>query len=192
MSSFWEIRWHGRGGQGAVTAAKFLAEVALTKDFYFQAFPEYGAERMGAPIQAFTRISETPIYIRSAIEKPDVVVVLDQTLIGAVNVLEGLKNDTIILVNTSLSPAEVKKNLGLEDKKNRIFTVDATKIALETIGRPIPNTPLVGALIKATGLFKLEDVIEGLKVSFGKKFSEEVIEGNIAAIRRAYEEAKEA
>ncbi len=192
MSNFWEIRWHGRGGQGAVTAAKFLAEVALTKDLYFQAFPEYGAERMGAPIQAFTRLSNEPIYIRSAIEKPDVIVVLDPTLVGTVNILEGLKNNTMILVNTPLSPAEVKKNLELEGKKNRVFTVDATKIALETIGRPIPNTPLVGALVRVTGLFQLEEVIEGLKVSFGKKFSEEVIEGNIAAIRRAYEEVKEA
>ncbi len=191
MSSFWEIRWHGRGGQGAVTAAKFLAEVALSKDFYFQAFPEYGAERMGAPIQAFTRLSDAPIYIRSAIEKPDVIVVLDPTLIGTVDVLEGLKSDTIILVNTPMSPAEVRKILGLEGKKNRVFTVDATKIALETIGRPIPNTPLVGALVKATGLFQLAEVVEGLKVSFGKKFSEEVIEGNIAAIKRAYEEVKE-
>lgn len=191
MSNYWEIRWHGRGGQGAVTAAKFLAEVALTKDFYFQAFPEYGAERMGAPIQAFTRISDAPIYIRSAVEKPNVIVVLDPTLIGAVNILEGLKNDTLILVNTPMPPAEVKKMLGLEGKNNRVFTVDATRIALETIGRPIPNTPLVGALVKATGLFQLEEVIEGLRVSFGKKFSEEVIEGNIAAIKRAYEEVLE-
>ncbi len=188
----WEIRWHGRGGQGAVTAAKFLAEVALSKDFYFQAFPEYGAERMGAPIQAFTRVSNSPIYIRSAIEKPNVIVVLDPTLIGSVDILEGARSDTIILVNTPLSPAEIKKMLNLEDKKNRVLTVDATKIALETIGRPIPNTPLVGALVKATGLFALEEVIESLRASFGKKFSDEVVEGNIMAVKRAYEEVKEA
>jgi pyruvate ferredoxin oxidoreductase gamma subunit len=192
MPDLWEIRWHGRGGQGAVTAAKFLAEVALSKDFYFQAFPEYGAERMGAPIQAFTRLSNSPIYIRSAIEKPNVIVVLDPTLIGSVNILEGARSDTVILVNTPLSPAEIKKMLNLEDKKNRVLTVDATKIALETIGRPIPNTPLVGALVKATGLFTLEEVIESLRASFGKKFSDEVVEGNITAVKRAYEEVKEA
>ncbi len=192
MSNLWEIRWHGRGGQGAVTAAKFLAEIALAKDFYFQAFPEYGAERMGAPIQAFTRLSDSPIHIRSAIEKPDVVVVLDPTLLSSVNVLEGIKKDGIVLVNTP-SPAEkVKKELGLEGKSTRVFAVNATKIALETIGRPIPNTPLVGALVKATGLFELEEVIEGLKSSFGKKFSDEVVEGNVEAVKRAYQEVKEA
>lgn len=186
-----EIRWHGRGGQGVVTAAKFLTELALSDNKFFQAFPEYGPERMGAPIQAFTRIDERPINVRTGIRKPDAVCVLDATLLGNVDVLQGLKENGVIVINTPESPAEVRKILKIEDKPYKVFTVNATQIALETIGRPIPNTPMIGALVKALNLSKIDTVLAFLEKSFSKKFSEEVVRGNIEAARRAYEEVKE-
>jgi pyruvate ferredoxin oxidoreductase gamma subunit len=186
-----EIRWHGRGGQGVVTAAKFLTELALSDNKFFQAFPEYGPERMGAPIQAFTRISESPINIRTGIRKPDVVVVLDPTLVGTVNILQGLKENGVIVINTPEEPAEIRKALEIENSPYRVFTVNATQIALETIGRPIPNTPMIGALTRALNLAKIETVLEFLKQSFSKKFSDEIVNGNMEAARRAYEEVKE-
>ncbi len=186
-----EIRWHGRGGQGVVTAAKFLAEIALEQGKYFQAFPEYGPERMGAPIQAFTRISSSPIKLHCSIERPDIVLVLDSTLLSTVNVAEGLKNNGLIIVNAEQSPQEVKRSLkGIGEKKIKIFTLNATKIALETLGKPIPNIPVIGALAKATGIIDLGKVIEHIRDSFGKKFSSEIVEGNVKAVKRAFEEVK--
>jgi pyruvate ferredoxin oxidoreductase gamma subunit len=186
-----EIRWHGRGGQGVVTAAKFLTDLALIENKYFQAFPEYGAERMGAPIQAFTRIDDKPINIRTGIRNPDVVVIVDSTLIGTVNLLKGLKENGIVVINTPENPAEMRKALEIEYKPYRVFTVNATQIALETIGRPIPNTPMIGALVKATNLAPIEVVLNFLETAFSKKFSEEIVRGNIKAARRAYEEVQE-
>lgn len=186
MERVTEIRWHGRGGQGVVTAAKLLAESALEQDKYFQAMPEYGAERMGAPIQAFTRLSSEPITLHCNITNPNIVVILDQTLIGVINVAGGLTDDGIVLVNTNCDPKKVREDLKLT--KGKIFTVNATQIALETIGKPIPNTPMLGALIKATGIISLDNVLEHLKKSFGKKFAQEVINANIDAVKRAYEE----
>lgn len=186
-----EIRWHGRGGQGVVTAAKFLTDLALAEDKYFQAFPEYGPERMGAPIQAFTRIADRPINIRTSIRNPDVVVVLDSTLIGTVNVTDGLKDGGIIVINTPEDPAAVRARLGLAGTKARVFTVNATQISLDTIGRPIPNTPMIGALNRALDLAPLDEVTSFLRKSFGKKFSEEIIEANVQAVTRAYNEVKE-
>lgn len=183
-----EIRWHARGGQGAVTAAKLLAETALSQGQYFQAFPEYGPERMGAPIQAFTRISRDPIFIRSSITNPGIVVVLDPTLLGTVDVAAGLDEDGILIVNTGDEPAAVRKAMKLKGRK--VFTVDANTIARETIGRAIPNTPMMGALVKVANLMPIEDVAQYVRKSFGKKFSEEIIEGNVKAVERAYAEVR--
>ena len=181
-----EIRWHGRGGQGVVTAAKLLAESALEQDKFFQAMPEYGAERMGAPIQAFTRIGDQPITLHCNITKPNIVVVLDQTLLGTIDVADGLVDEGVMLVNSKKSPLEIRNDLGIT--KGKVYTIDATQIALDTIGRPIPNTPMLGALIKITGMIDLDTVLEHLKKSFGKKFAQEVIDANIDAVKRAYEE----
>lgn len=187
-SGLTEIRWHGRGGQGAVTAAKMVAELALGQGKHFQAFPEYGPERSGAPIVAFTRISDEPIQIYSGVEHPRVIVVLDASLLGVVDVTKGAPPDAVVLVNTSLSPAEVRERYGL--KGGTLFTVDATRIAMETIGRPIPNTPMVGALSRITGLFPIDKVVEFIRQDFGKKFSPKVVEGNVAAVLRSFEEVQ--
>ncbi len=190
MSQLTEIRWHGRGGQGVVTAGKLLAEAALGTGQYFQAFPDYGPERMGAPIRAFTRLSSDPIDLHCQIERPDVVLVLDPTLLGTVDVAEGLKDDGILLVNTAQTPAEVREMLGLT--KGKVFTVNASHIAIETMGREITNTPMLGAFAKATGLFNIEDIIEQTRRRFGKyQMKEDVIEANVRAIRRASEEVQE-
>ena len=150
-----ELRWHGRGGQGAVTAAKMVAELAAERGKYFQAFPEYGPERSGAPIVAFTRRSTEPIQIYSAIEHPNVVLVLDPTLLGTVDVTDGAPDDAIVVVNTDESPAALCAHVDFGGR--RVMTVAATVIAQETIGKAIPNTPMVGALAKATGLFTLDE-----------------------------------
>ncbi len=183
-----EIRWHARGGQGAVTAAKMVAELAVERGRHFQAFPEYGPERSGAPIVAFTRISNEPIQIYSPIEHPNVVLVLDATLVGAVDFTEGAPDDAIVIVNTDRSPADITADMDFGSR--HVFTVAATKIAEETIGRAIPNTPMVGAIAKTTGLFTLDELEEHLRHSFGKKFSEKVVEGNVEAVRRAYNEVQ--
>lgn len=183
-----EIRWHGRGGQGAKTAADFIATCAIHGGKYSQGFPDYGPERMGAPIRGFTRISDEPIRLHCQIEQPDIVVVLDDTLLEAVDVTGGLVEKGVVLVNTPCSPRELRSKLGL--KGGEVFSIDATKISFEEIGRPIPNTPMVGALIKATGILDLDVVIEEIEQEFKKKFSQAVTQGNIQAIRRAYEEVR--
>ncbi len=188
MGEITEIRWHGRGGQGAVTAAKLVAEAALRQDKYFQASPEYGPERMGAPIQAFTRISAEPIDIFCGVTNPGIVVVLDPTLLGAVNVTEGMPADGTLIVNTSEKPAAIREKTGY--KTGKVATVDATQIAMDTIGKPIPNTPMLGALLQATGIMDINGVLEHVRASFGKKFAPEIIEGNVNAVKRAYEEVK--
>jgi pyruvate ferredoxin oxidoreductase gamma subunit len=181
-----EIRWHARGGQGAVTAAKMVAELALGQGKYFQAFPEYGPERSGAPIVAFTRVSEAPIQIYSAVENPNIVIVLDQSLLGVIDVTHGAPDDAVILVNSEDTPSELRACHEL--KGGRLFTVPATRIAVETIGRPIPNTPMVGALIRATGLFQIDEVVDFFRKEFGKKFPAKVVEGNLQALTRSYED----
>jgi pyruvate ferredoxin oxidoreductase gamma subunit len=183
-----EIRWHGRGGQGAVTAAKMVAELALGQQKYFQAFPEYGPERSGAPIVAFTRVSDEPIQVYSGVEHPQIVVVLDSSLLSIVDVTKGAPPDAIVLVNSEMNPAELRARYGLEGF--RYYTVAATRIAVETIRRPIPNTPMVGALTRITGLFPIDEVVAFLREDFGKKFPPKVVEGNIAAITRSYEEVQ--
>ena len=179
-----EIRWHGRGGQGAVTAAKVLAEVAMKTGKNVQAFPEYGPERTGAPLRAYNRISDSVLRLHTAVTNPNVVIVIDPSLLEAVDVTEGASQDATFVINTNHCPADIKKLLKLGNQK--VFTVDASKIALDTIGRPIPNTPMLGALAKATGLVTLEDLLDDVKKSFGKKFSEQVISSNLEAVKRAY------
>lgn len=186
MHQVTEIRWHARGGQGAVTAAKMTAEVALSQNKFFQAFPEYGPERSGAPIVAFTRISDEPIQIYSAIEHPDYVLVLDPTLLDVVDVTAGTGKDAVVIVNSEESASAIANRPEMEGK--HVYTVPATKIALETIKRAIPNTPLIGALVKVSGLFELDGVLNEVRTSLSKKFDQEVVNANLEAVRRGYEE----
>jgi len=183
-----EIRWHARAGQGAVTAAKLVAETALELDRFIQAMPEYGPERMGAPIQAFTRISEDPIEIHNNIEHPNVVVVLDETLLPIVDVTRGLADDGVVIVNTCSPPETVRATLGIPH--GVVASVDASGISNDTLKRDMPNTPMLGALAKLTGLFTLDQINDHLRKTFGKKFSQEVIDANVAAVSRAFEEVK--
>ncbi len=187
MSNLVEIRWHARGGQGAVTASKLLAESALLEDKYVQAFPEYGAERTGAPIQSFTRLSGEPIDVHSQIAEPDIIMVLDETLIGVVDVTAGLKDGGKIVVNTADDPEAIKEELNAKDSQT-VYTVNANKISEEEMGRVIPNTPMIGALIKATSVVDVDKVIRTLEINFGKKFAPSVLDGNIKAVKRAFDE----
>lgn len=191
MNNLTEIRWHGRAGQGLVTAAKLLGETALGTGQYFQAFPDYGPERMGAPIRAYTRLSPVPINIHSQVHHPDVVLVLDPTLLGVVDVTEGLVDGGTVLVNTDKTAAEMRRVLGLEQREVRVYTVDASAIAMETLGREITNTPMLGAFARATGLFPLDSIIEDVRSSFGKKLRPEIVEANVEAVRRAYDQVRE-
>jgi pyruvate ferredoxin oxidoreductase gamma subunit len=186
MEELIEIRWHGRGGQGVVTAGKLLAETALGTGRYFQAFPDYGPERMGAPIRAFTRLSPRPITIHAQIEEPDVVLVLDSTLLGTVPVTEGLKEEGILVVNTAKSPAEVREATGFHT--GQAFTVDASHIAIEEMGRDITNTPMLGAFACATGIFDMEELAKQLRAWFATKIPAQTVEANVRAMRRAAEE----
>ncbi len=188
MQNLIEVRWHGRGGQGAKTAASLLAETALDLGKFVQAFPEYGPERAGAPMKAFTRIADGPITIHCGVTNPKVVVVIDPTLLNSVDVTEGLANNGILLVNTDQSPESIREKLKF--KIGKVFTLDANKIAMETLKLPLPNMPMLGALVKATGLVNLEDVKENINKKFLKKIGEEKVRSNIEGIQRAYEEVK--
>jgi pyruvate ferredoxin oxidoreductase gamma subunit len=183
-----EIRWHGRGGQGAKTAAGMVAEVAVAAGKYAQAAPEYGAEREGAPIKAYTRISEGPIRTHDAIYYPDIVLVLDDTLLETQGVQQGLVDGGIILVNTKKDPAAVRTMLGVDDAK--VYTIDATAIAIEEIKRPIPNTVMIGALAEVTGVVDVPHIKEKVEKKFGAKLSEEMLDGNMRALDRASQEVK--
>ncbi|MEE8324601.1 MAG: 2-oxoacid:acceptor oxidoreductase family protein [Candidatus Humimicrobiaceae bacterium] len=192
MQRLIEIRWHGRGGQGAVTASKLLAEAALSEGFYIQAFPEYGAERMGAPVRSFNRISSEVIDIHCQISNPDIVTVLDQTLLETIDVTEGIRDGGSIILNTPWDPGRILPLLQNNDDKDiSLYTVDASKISLETIGKVMPNTPMVGALVKVMGLLKLKTLDDTIKKTLSKKISAPIVEANIAAAKRAYEEVKE-
>jgi len=183
-----EIRWHARGGQGAVTAAKTLAEMSLTKNMFFQAFPEYGPERMGAPIQCFNRLSKNKINTYCGITNPHIVIVVDHTLLDIVDITAGLDDNGIVIINTTLQPNQVRTKLNLNGRK--IYTVDATHISLEELRRFMPNIPMLGALLKVTNFLTKEEAIAFLQDSFSKKFPPKVVESNIAALKRAFEEVK--
>lgn len=185
-----EIRWHGRGGQGTVTAAKVLADACLSGGRYVQAFPEYGPERAGAPLRAYNRISSKEIRMHCPVLKPQVVNVVDATLLDGSNVTEGATEDAIFIINTSKDPKEIRSKLNAKSGQ-RVFTVDATKIAIECIGRGLPNSPMLGALCRVTNLVSLEHLLKEIKKSFGKKFSQKIIDGNLEATRRGYEEVRE-
>ncbi len=187
MKDLIEVRWHGRGGQGAKTAAQFLAEAALDAGRYIQAFPEYGPERAGAPIKTYTRISAKPINLHCGVTNPEYVVVIDPTLTTP-GVVEGLTDEGVLLVNTTESADSVRKKTGF--KGGKVATVDATKISLDTFGRPMPNMPMLGALLKVAPLVKLDVLYEKIKEKFLKKIGEEKTNANIAGIKRAYEEVK--
>jgi len=175
-----EVRIHGRGGQGAVTSAELVAEAAISEGKYAQAFPSFGPERRGAPVRAFIRVDEEPIRLRNEIEEPDVVVVLDPTLISVVNVTEGLKQDGLVIFNTSKPVAEVKQEFKIQA---RTVIVNATKIATEILGRPIANTTMLGGLVRATGIVGMEALAAALKHRFGK-----LGEKNVQVCQRAYAE----
>ncbi len=176
-----EIRWHGRGGQGAVTSAELLAKAAIDEGKYAQAFPAFGAERRGAPVLAFDRVSSRePIRIRAEVTEPDVVIVLDPGLLRIVNVTSGLKEKGALIINTGRPLQDVESEFG---KKWQLAVVDATKIARELLGIPIVNTTMLGALLRATGVVELESLFEPLKQRFGR-----LAERNIDAMKKAFEE----
>lgn len=179
--SLMEVRFHGRGGQGAWTASLLLAQAGLREQKYIQSFPAFGPERAGAPITAFTRISEEPIHLHSSVYEPDVVVVLDPTLLGPA-VVQGVKPDTKLVVNTSQTPDELKKSLGLDDIE--AWVIDATSLALRVIGRPITNTAMLGSVVKATGMVQLDSLLEVVK----ERFSGRIQETNIEVAKTAYKE----
>ena len=188
MKDLIEIRWHGRGGQGAKTASLLLADAAFNTGKYIQGFPEYGPERMGAPLTAYNRISNTPIRIHSNIYEPDYVVVVDDSLLECVDVTAGLKEDGAIVINTTKDAEYLFKVL--KDYKGSIYTIDARKIALETLGNYFPNTPMLAAIIKVSDIMNDEELIKDMQGSFKHKFAKkpEVIDGNMKALERALKE----
>lgn len=185
-----EIRWHGRGGQGAKTASLLLADAAFNTGKYIQGFPEYGPERMGAPITAYNRISDTPITIHSNIYEPDYVVVVDDSLIDSVAVTAGLKDTGAIVINTTKDGEDIKNKLN--DYKGEIYTIDARKISLETLGKYFPNTPMLAAIVKVSKVMTDEEFLADMEGSFKHKFAKkpEVIEGNMNALKMALNEIK--
>ena len=190
MGKLVEIRWHGRGGQGAKTASLLLADAAFNTGKYIQGFPEYGPERMGAPITAYNRISDERINIHSNIYEPDYVVVVDESLISVIDVTSGLKETGAIIINTEKSPDEVKKYL--KGYKGKVCTINARSISEDTLGKNFPNTPMLGAVVKVSGIMEPKKFVEDMKESFAHKFKTkpEVIEGNMKAIERAMQEVQ--
>lgn len=188
MKDLLEIRWHGRGGQGAKTASQFLAEAALELGKSIQAFPEYGPERAGAPIRTFTRISDKRIDIHSSVTNPDIVVVIDPTLLEAIDACEGLGDGGILVVNTHETTDAVRKKTGFN--KGKVAVCDATKISLETLGISMPNTPMMGALLKVNPVVPIEILENMVRHKFIKKIGQEKTDANIKAIKRAYKETK--
>lgn len=187
MSQLTEIRWHARAGQGAVTAAKLVADTALKLGSYIQAMPEYGPERTGAPLKAYTRLSNEPIEVHNTITNPGIVVVLDETLLPLVDVTEGMLSDGVVILNTEMTVGQARKVLGVPDSV-KVAVVDAKTISLETIKRNIPNTPIVGALASVTGVVPVDQVKARLVETFGKKFAQEMIDANLESVDRAYQE----
>jgi pyruvate ferredoxin oxidoreductase gamma subunit len=179
-----EIRFHGRGGQGAVTSAELLAVAVIAEGRYAQSFPSFGPERRGAPVVAFSRVDDKPLRTRFAVHEPDVVIVLDPSLLKIANPARGLKKGGVIIINTAKTPAEIRAELGLEGV--RVATVDATKIAVEELGRPITNTTMLGAMVQVTGVIKPESMAAPLEQRFGR-----IAARNLKSFQRAYVEVKE-
>ena len=190
MKDIVEIRWHGRGGQGAKTASLLLADAAFNTGKYVQGFPEYGPERMGAPITAYNRISDQRSTVHSNIYFPDYVVVVDETLLSAVDVTAGLKKEGAIVINSSKSPAELRPLL--KGYEGRVCTIDAGKISEEELGKNFPNTPMLAAIVRVSGVIGVEEFIKDMEGSFKHKFASkpQVIEGNMRALKRSLEEVQ--
>ena len=190
MSDLIEIRWHGRGGQGAKTASLLLADAAFNTGKYIQGFPEYGPERMGAPITAYNRISTSPIRIHSNVYEPDYVVAVDDTLLESVDVTAGLKTSGALIINTTKDADYLKKVL--PNYQGAIYTIDARRVSMETLGRYFPNTPMLAAIVKVSNIMGEAEFLEDMKSSFGHKFAKkpEVIEGNMKALEMALKEVK--
>ena len=188
MDNMIEIRWHGRGGQGTKTASLLLADAAFNTGKYIQGFPEYGPERMGAPLTAYNRISSSPIRIHSNIYEPDYVVVVDDTLLESVPVTEGLKSSGAIIINTTKTADELKPLLN--GYLGQIYTIDARKISEETLGKYFPNTPMLASIVKVSGIMTKSEFLEDMKDSFKHKFAKkpEVIEGNMKALEQAWQQ----
>lgn len=184
MKRILEVRWHGRGGQGAWTASELLARAAIYEGKYIQSFPEFGPERMGAPVAAFTRISTEPIQIHCAVYNPDVVAVLDPTLLKTVPVTRGLNEEGTIIINSKENPADTRKMLNTD--KGKIWTVPATEIAMRILGRPITNTAMLGAVARITGAVKLESIEKVVE----ERFRRDIAEKNVAVVKEAYKEVK--
>ena len=191
MDDLIEIRWHGRGGQGAKTASLLLADAAFNTGKYIQGFPEYGPERMGAPITAYNRISNSPITVHSNIYEPDYVVVVDDTLLESVNVTAGLKTTGAIIINTTKDGDYLKKVL--KGYSGKIFTIDARKVSMETLGKYFPNTPMLAAVVKVSEVMTEEEFLNDMIGSFKHKFAKkpEVIEGNMKALEMSLKEIKQ-
>lgn len=185
-----EIRWHGRGGQGAKTACLLLADAAFSSGKYVQGFPEYGPERMGAPITAYNRISDERCTVHSNIYNPDYVVVVDETLLESVDVTAGLAKEGAIIINTEKSPGEVRPLLG--GYAGKVCTIDARRISEETLGRNFPNTPMLAAAVKVSGVVKPDRFVSDMKASFQHKFATkaQVIEGNMNALTKSMQEVQ--
>lgn len=190
MRALTEIRWHGRGGQGAKTAALLLADVAFNTGKHVQGFPEYGPERMGAPITAYDRISDKPIRVHSNIYEPDFVVVVDDTLLHSVDVTQGLKEDGAILINTVMELEEVLPLLN--GYKGKVFLIDARKVCMATLGKYFPNTPMLAAIVKVSEIMEEEVFMKEMEESLKHKFTKkpEVLEGNMNALRMAFKEVR--
>ena len=182
-----EIKIIGRGGQGGKTAAEIIAKIMLNKGKFIQSFPEYGAERQGAPVFAYTRIDDKEIRIHSEVKNPDIIAIIDPTLILP-NMIDGIKKESILIANTTLTPKEVKKQLKIEN--DNVFTVDATSISIKHLGKNMPNTPMLGAISKITDLFSIKDVESEIKHKFIKKIGAKLTDKNIDSIKDAYEEVK--
>lgn len=191
MKDLVEIRWHGRGGQGAKTASLLLADAAFNTGKYIQGFPEYGPERMGAPITAYNRISNKPIVIHSNIYEPDYVVVVDDTLLETVDVTAGLKEDGAIVINTVKDEEQIKKLL--KGYKGKVYCIDARKISEEALGRYFPNTPMLAAIVKVAGIMDEDAFLADMQGSFKHKFAKksEVIDGNMNALKMALSQVKQ-
>lgn len=183
-----EIRWHGRGGQGAKTAALLLADVSFKAGKYVQGFPEYGPERMGAPITAYNRISDTKITVHSNIYEPDYVVVVDEGLLDSIDVTAGLNPEGAIVVNSAKSPEEIMSKL--KGYTGRVYTVDARKISVKALGKYFPNSPMLAAIVAVSGVMDMDQFLKEMEASYKHKFSKkpEVIEGNMNALRMTFKE----
>ena len=187
MNDLIEIRWHGRGGQGAKTACLLLADAAFNTGKYIQGFPEYGPERMGAPITAYNSISNSPITIHSAIYEPNYVVVVDDTLLDTVDVTAGLKENGAIVINTTNDAETLKKKLN--GYKGGIYTIDARSISIDALGKYFPNTPMLAAIVKVSGVIPEDQFLADMEGSFKHKFAKkpEVIDGNMKALKNTLE-----